>query len=66
MSGAARLVDDDAVAQEDDPVGPGGVPGLVGDEQAGRAGVAALPQDLEDALTGVRVEGPGRLVGEHE
>ena len=38
------LVDDDTVAQEDHPVRPGRVPGLVGDQHAGRAGVAARAQ----------------------
>ena len=37
----AGLVDHDAVAQEDHPVGPRRVPGLVGDQHAGRARVAA-------------------------
>src|SRR5690348_12369357 len=45
--GRPRLVDHDAVAEEDDPVGPGRVTGLVGDEQPGGAGVAALAQQLE-------------------
>ena len=62
----AGLVDDDAVAQEDDAVGPGGVPRLVGDEHAGRAGVAAGPQQPQDLLAGVGVEGAGRLVGEDQ
>ena len=43
-------VDDPTVAQIDDPVGPGGVPCLVGDEQPGRARVAAGPQHREHAL----------------
>ena len=62
----AGLVDDDAVAQEDDPVGPGGVPRLVGDEHAGRAGVAAGAQQPQDVLAGLGVQRAGRLVGQHQ
>ena len=62
----AGLVDDDAVAQEDHPVGPGGVPGLVGDEHAGGARVAAGAQQAQDLLAGLGVERAGRLVGEDQ
>ena len=62
----ARLVDDQAVAQEDDPVGPGRVPGLVGDQHPGGAGVAAAAQQAQDLLAGVGVERAGRLVGQDQ
>ena len=64
--GGAGLVDDRAVAQEDDAVGPGGVAGLVGDEHGGGAGVAARAQQPQDHLARGGVERAGRLVGEHE
>ena len=46
----ARGVHDDAVAQEDRPVGPRGEPRLVGDEQPARARVDPRPQHPHDVL----------------
>ena len=63
---AGRHVDDDAVAQEDHAVGPGGVAGVVGDEHGGGSGVHFGPQEAQDGLAGAGVEGSGRLVGEDQ
>jgi hypothetical protein len=60
------LVDDDAVAQEDHPVGPGGVPRLVGDQHPGRARLAARPQHAQHLLARGGVQGAGGLVGEQQ
>ena len=62
----AGLVDDDAVAQEHDPVRPGRVPGLVGDQDAGGARVAAGAEQPQDLLTRLGVERSRRLVGEDQ
>ena len=59
-------VHDAPVPQEDDPVCPGRMAGLVGNEQAGDTGIAALAQDAQDLFAGVAVQGAGGFVGEHE
>ena len=61
-----RLVDDAAVAEEDDAVGPGRELGVVGDDDAGDAALAGRPQQAHDRLAVDRVEGAGRLVGEQQ
>ena len=69
MSGSEagpRLVDDAAVAQEDDSVGPRGVRGVVGHEDRRAAAVAVGAEEAHDGLAGHRVERAGRLVGEED
>jgi hypothetical protein len=46
-------VDDEAVAEEDDAVGPGGVACFVGDEHAGRSRVDPCSEEFEDAFAGL-------------
>src|SRR6476660_29109 len=47
-----RLVHDPAVADEHHPVRPGRMPGLVGDEHDGSAGVGPFPKHLHHAVAG--------------
>ena len=53
-------------AQEHHPVGPGGMPRLVGDQHPGRAGVHLRPQQPQHRLAGLGVQRPGRLVGQQQ
>ena len=61
-----RLVDDAAVAQEDDAVGPGRQLRLVGDDDAGDSPLRGGPQQAHDGLAVHGVERAGRLVGEQQ
>ena len=60
------VVDDLAVAEEDDPVGPGSEVGVVGDDDRGDPAVARVEDHLHHGLAVRRVERPRRLVGEEE
>ena len=67
--GAGRrdgLVDDAAVAQEHDAVGPRGQVRLVGHDDTGDAPRGGGAQQAHDRLAVHRVERAGRLVGEQE
>ena len=52
------------IMEEHDPVRPGGMAGVVGHQDDGAAGGAALAQQAEHRLAGQRVERAGRLIGE--
>src|SRR5574337_802200 len=47
-----RFVDDPAVTEEHDPVGPGRVGRVVGHEDASAASVAVIPKEAHDGLAG--------------
>ena len=61
-----RLVDDLAVAQEDDAVGPRREARLVGDDDTGDTTVGGGPQQAHDGFAVHGVERAGRLVGKQE
>ena len=60
------VVDEPAVAEEDDPVGPRGQLGVVGDHDAGDAAPAGSQHEPHDALAVDGVEGPGGLVRQQQ
>ena len=60
------VVDDAAVAKEDDPVGPRGEMGVVGDDDRGDAALARIGDQLHHRLAVRRVERPRRLVGKEQ
>ena len=62
----AGVVDQRAIAEEDHAIRPGGVPCLVGDQDAGRPAVASVPQHAEYELAGLAVERARGLVGENQ
>ena len=64
--GRAGLVDDAAVAEEHDAVGPRRELGVVGDDDAGGAAPACVAEQPHDGLAVHRVERAGRLVGEQQ
>ena len=64
--GATGLVDDAAVAQEHDAVGPRRELRVVGDDDAGDAALRGGAQQAHDRLAVDRVERAGRLVGEQQ
>ena len=64
--GRQRLVDEAAVAEEHDTVGPRRQLRLVGDDDAGRAAAAHVAQQAHHRLAVDRVERAGRFVGQHQ
>ncbi len=64
---AAQLLHDQAVVEEEDPVGDRGCARLVRDHHGCLAvAVGRVPHELEDLAARLRVEVPGRLVGEED
>src|SRR5829696_1606587 len=61
-----RLVDDVAVPQENDAVGPGCELRLVGDDDARDPALRRGPQQAHDGLAVHGVESAGRLVGQQQ
>ena len=60
------LIHDATVTQEDDPVGPGRMRRVMGDQDAGPTLVAMPAQESHHRFAGDGVEGTGRLVGEDD
>ena len=65
-AGRGGLVDDAAVAQEHDPVRPGGELRVVGDDDRGDAALAVAVDEPHHGLAVRGVERAGRLVGEQQ
>src|ERR1700693_101789 len=65
--GGGELADDRAVGEEDHSIGMGGTAGVVGDHDDGLVEFRHRPTQESEHLRGrVRVEIPGRFVGEDE